>query len=105
MEKTIVQTFLLVLFKSGTYRGSAQLIITPITPSGESLQSMFFPLRFEGDDERGAGIAIPLGYPVSEEGLYWFEVSLSLQNLPASVFTYIPMRIAYHYAQPSQGKV
>jgi hypothetical protein len=105
MGTQLIQTFIAVTFKSGTYRGAAQLTVTPISPSNSRLPSMSWPVFFEGDDERGCGIAIPIGFPVQEHGLYWFEVALSLQHLPAEVFTYIPMRIAYHHvtSMPSAG--
>ena len=100
MPQSIVQTNLLVLFKSGSYRGSGQLTLTPITPRNDRLASITFPLRFDGDDERGTGVAVPFGYTVNEEGLYWFEVSLALHNLAPNLVTCIPMRVAYIHLPP-----
>lgn len=95
MPPTTIQATLVALFKSGTLRASAQLTITPVSPSGERMQSVVLPVLFEGDDERGGGTILPLGFPVKDPGLYWFEVGLAVQGAPAEVMTNIPMRIVY----------
>jgi hypothetical protein len=101
MSPTVVQGTLVVLFKSGIARSSAQLIITPISPTNERMQPpIVAPLLFEGDDDRGAGIVIPMGFPVREPGPYWFEVALTLQGGQAEVLTFIPMRIVYLQTGP-----
>lgn len=95
MQPTVIQATLVALFKSGILRASAQLTLTPISPSGERMPTVSFPVLFEGDDERGGGVALPMAFPVQEPGLYWFEVALATQGGPAEVRTYIPMRIVY----------
>jgi hypothetical protein len=95
MSPTIIQATLVISLHSGIYRGQANITITPISPSNVRMQSFILPVLFEGEDDRGAGIVIPIGFPVQEDGAYWFEVSLSKQNLPAEIITCIPMRIAY----------
>jgi hypothetical protein len=105
MPTTILQTNLVVLLKSGIYRGSAQLTITPITPSNNRLQPVVFPLLFEGEDERGCGVVMPLGFPATESGVYWFEVMLAGQALETRVITAIPMRVAYlRMVNPTPGQ-
>jgi len=95
MPPTVLQTNLLIMMKSGVYRGQAQLTVTPIAPSNQRLQPITFPVLFEGEDERGNGIALPLAFPAQEDGTYWFEITLSGQALPQRVITAIPMRVAY----------
>jgi hypothetical protein len=95
MPPTILQTNLVILMKSGSYRGNAQITVSPITPSNNRLPPVGFPVLFEGEDERGAGIVLPMAFPAQESGLYWFEVSLALQALQPQVITAIPMRVAY----------
>jgi hypothetical protein len=96
MPQTIIQTTLVVLMKSGIYRGQAQLSVTPITPtSNVRLQPVVFPILFEGEDERGTGVVLPLAFPAQEIGTYWFEVTLGGQGIPARVVSAIPMRVAY----------
>jgi hypothetical protein len=101
MNSTSIQTTLVTLFKSGTLRGSAQLTVTPVSPTGERLQPIIAPIVFEGDDERGGGLILPIGFPVTEPGLYWFEVGLTLPgSTGAVVLTNIPMRIVYLQTGP-----
>ena len=95
MAPTVIQIFLTVLFHCGIYRGQAQVIITPIAPSNLRLQTVILPVLFEDADDRGAGIIMPIGFPVQEDGTYWFEVAISKQSLPPEVVTFIPMRIVY----------
>jgi hypothetical protein len=95
MPTTILQTNLVILLKSGVYRGNAQLTITPITPSNNRLQPVAAPLLFEGEDERGCGAILPIGFPAHESGVYWFEVTLEGLALQPRVVTAIPMRVAY----------
>lgn len=95
MSPTVIQTFIVILFKSGIYRGQAQVTITPISPSNMRMQPITLPVLFEADDDRGAGVVFPMGFPVQEDGPYWFEVTLSKQGLPAEIVTCIPMRVVY----------
>src|SRR5271157_6105192 len=95
MVPTVIQAFLVVLFKSGIHRGQAQITITPISPSNVRMQPIMLPVLFEGEDERGAGIIIPMGFPVQEHGTYWFEVALTIGTSAPQVVTAIPLRVAY----------
>lgn len=101
MSPTIIPTTLVVLFRSGIFRSSAQVAITPVSPTGERMQQVTAPVLFEGDDERGCGVILPIGFPVKEPGLYWFEVSLAAPGgAGGSVLTNIPMRIVYLQTGP-----
>lgn len=54
-----------------------------------------WPVLFEGDDERGGGMVLPIGFPVQEPGLYWFEIAIAMPGGGAMVMTFVPMRIVY----------
>jgi hypothetical protein len=95
MLPTIIQTNLVLIFKSGIFRGAAQLAVTPISPRNEHLQSVVLPLFFEGDDDRGVNVIIPIGFPVQEPGLYWFEVAITGRTM-----TNIPLHIVYLQSGP-----
>ena len=103
MPLTVLQTFLVVLFKSGLYRGTGQLTLTPISPSNVRMEPIILPIVFGGDDDAGAGTVLPIGFPVQEDGPYWFEVSLAGQGLPTYVVTCIPMRVVYLRIGPTPG--
>jgi len=101
----IIQASIVIMFKSGVYRGNAQLTITPITPqTNAKMQVIVIPVLFEGEDDKGVTIVAPLAFPVQEDGIYWFELSLSGQALPARVVTAIPMRIAYLQIGPMSAQ-
>lgn len=90
MAMTLIQTNLAILMKSGTYRGSAKIQVTPTSPSGVEMTSLQLPVNFEGDDDRGVAIALPIAFPVQEPGVYWFDIQISGQSL-----TKIPLRVLY----------
>jgi hypothetical protein len=95
MPATAIQATLVVAFKSGIHRGNAQLTITPTSPSDERMQSMTIPVFFEGDEDRGLAIVVPMAFPANEPGVYWFNVALDGRS-----FTEIPMRVVYHQVVP-----
>lgn len=100
MNPTSVQTTLVLLFRSGIFRGSARITVTPVTPAGERMQPIATPVLFEGDDDRGVGTVLPLSFPVKEPGVYWFEISLAIQGAEPEVKTHVPMRIVYLQTGP-----
>ena len=103
MPPTVIQATLAVLFRSGTFRASTPLVITPISPTNERMQPITLPILFEGDDERGCGVVLPMGFPVQEPGLYWFEVAITLPGSASAVMTFIPMRVVYMQTASPMG--
>jgi hypothetical protein len=97
MAPTAVQTTLVVIFKSGIHRGAGQLTITPTSPSDQRMASLTIPVLFEGDEDRGIAIHLPMAFAIQEPGLYWFNVSLDGQS-----FTEVPLRVVYHRVAPMQ---
>jgi hypothetical protein len=89
MPQAVISTTLLLILKAGVMRGKAKVRILPRTPSGEPLAEMAFDQLFEGDD-RGIAIAAALNFPVTQEGLYWFDVAVEQQ-----ILTSMPLRILY----------
>lgn len=90
MATTLIQTNLAILMKSGTYQGAAKIQVTPTSPSGVEMASLQLPVNFEGDDDRGVAIALPIAFPVQEPGVYWFDIQISGRSL-----TKIPLRVLY----------
>jgi hypothetical protein len=92
----VIQASLLLMFKSGIYRGNAQLTVTPISPQTSArMQAIVVPVLFEGEDDKGINITAPIAFPIQELGTYWFEVQLAGQALAQRILTAIPMRVAY----------
>jgi hypothetical protein len=95
MISAAIQATLVVMFKSGIHRGQGQLVITPRTPSNTTLPAMNIPLYFEGEDDRGIAVVLPMAFPVQESGVYWFNISLDGQT-----FSEVPLRVIYHRIVP-----
>ena len=91
------QLSLVVILKAGEMKGKYTLSIIPQTPSGQRLPPLQMPVLFEGD-ERGVVLCTPLGLVATEEGLYWFDVSIEKE-----VLTRIPLRVMYQKVQPMLG--
>ena len=104
MPKATIAFSVLIVFKSGEYRGRAEIELKPIPPSQRAMPSIKFPVNFEGDDDRGIGLATPIQFQVEEEGLYWFDVSLGIGGgVRPELITRIPMRILYQRVQTVGG--
>ena len=104
MPLTVIQASIVVLLKSGLYRGTGRITATPISPSNQRMEPIILPVVFGGDDDNGGGAVLPIGFPAQEDGLYWFEISLEGQGLPAYVVTCIPMRVVYLRIGPTLGR-
>ena len=98
MPQTVIQATLVVMMKSGSFRGSAQLTLTPTSPSGKIMPSIQIPVIFEGDDDRGIGAIAPMGFPAEESGIYWFDLVVEGQS-----FTKLPLRVQYLRVVPSSS--
>jgi hypothetical protein len=98
MLQTAIQATMVLMFKSGFHRGPERLTITAITPRDERiLPAMEIPVHFEGDEDRGINVLMPMLFPVHEPGIYWFEVALRGETI-----THIPLRVIYHRVAPMQ---
>jgi hypothetical protein len=80
----------LIMFKSGSERGRRNVEIRPVLPSGRLLQAVSLPVLFEGDDDRGVNVVVNTVFDATEEGVYWFVISLDTEEV-----TRIPLRIVY----------
>ena len=86
---------LLIVLKSGVYKGTAEIKLEITSPSGQKTGFSTIDAFFEGD-ERGVNLVSPIQLQVSEDGLYWIEVTCLKQLL-----TRIPLRVIYQ--RLSQG--
>jgi hypothetical protein len=76
-------------FKGGILKGSSDIKLQFIKPSGEPGPNMKVSVLFQGD-ERGTNLITELNLILNEEGLYWIEVSVQEQFM-----TRIPLRLAF----------
>lgn len=81
---------LVVLLKSGDYRGQGVLNLRGLKPSGEPLKARTpteIPVELKGG-HYGANVVINLGMPFELSGIYWFELYFDghvLTRMPLSV--------------------
>jgi len=90
MQPVLLQFMLYISFKSGFMRGKQKVSIRPKSPRGEDLPSMDIPVLFEGDDDRGPAIVIPLGWTANEEGVFWWDLYVN-----DVLVTRMPLRVVY----------
>ena len=81
---------LFIRFKSGMARGSFNLRVNLIKPSGESLHPFRRSIHFEGEEDRGVDIVINSKITLDMAGLHWFEIRLNEERL-----TSVPFRVIY----------
>lgn len=96
MPPTAIQTTIVLMFKSGFHRGPGRVTITPVTPRDERMPAMDIPVLFEGDEDRGVNVVVPMAFPVQEAGVYWLGIALDGQ-----VVSHIPLRVIYHQVVPT----
>jgi hypothetical protein len=97
MPQTAIQATMVLMFKSGFHRGQGRLTITPTSPRDAPMPAIEVPVHFEGDEDRGVNVVLPMAFPVQESGVYWFDVALDGQTV-----SHIPLRVIYHRVAPMQ---
>ncbi|MGC2447511.1 MAG: hypothetical protein WA477_07700 [Candidatus Sulfotelmatobacter sp.] len=80
---------LLIVLKSGVFKGTAAIKLVIHTPSGKQVGESGTDAFFEGDD-RGVNLISPLQFQVTEDGLYWISVYCAEE-----LKTRIPLRVIY----------
>lgn len=90
MEPFDQEMTIFVRFKSGWARGSFQLRLELVKPSGDSITLTRQTVIFEGEEDRGVDIVGPMRMRVEMPGLFWFEVHLN-----ETLMTRIPFRVVY----------
>ena len=90
MQPVVLQFTVFISFKSGILRGKQKIALRPISPTGKELPAMEIPVLFEGDDDRGPGLGIPVAWAVDEEGLFWWDLYLNNE-----LVTRMPLRVTY----------
>jgi hypothetical protein len=88
---------LLIVLKSGVFKGSAAIKLVIRTPSDKEIGESSTDALFEGDD-RGINLVSPLQFQVSEDGVYWISVYCA-----GELKTRIPLRVVYQ--RVSQGSI
>lgn len=85
----IVNFHVVVVLKSGLFKGTAPIKLIFHSPSGQTIGETTTDVFFEGDD-RGINLVSPQQMQVTEDGLYWIDVLCA-----GELFTRIPLRVIY----------
>ena len=95
---------LFIAFKSGHARGPMNLIVRIDKPSTEpGPEPLRATVNFEGEDDRGVNVIIPMGINANVAGLWWFHVELEpTDGGDAVAVTHVPLRVIY-LQQATQG--
>jgi hypothetical protein len=99
MQPFIANITLVVMLKSGEARGSHGVMLRPEAPGGFQMPPFEQTVHLQGG-AWGAAIVMPLQLPVSEQGVYWFDVFLTdPTNADSAQFlTRIPLEVVYSRA-------
>jgi hypothetical protein len=94
------QLTIFIRFKSGRARGNGQVQIQPMKPSGETKTALRIPVLFEGEEDRGIDLNLPLMITFDQTGVWWFNIKLD-----GSFVTRIPFRVVYipQFTPPPTG--
>ena len=103
MPASTIAFTIVIVFKSGEFRGRAEIELKCTSPSGKPLPSTKFPVVFEGEGDRGTGVGVMIQFRAEEEGLFWFEVLLNAVGGNPEPVTRIPLRIIYQRVQAVGG--
>lgn len=96
--KAAIQAFLMVIVKSGDFRGDATLSVRLRHPSGRYEQKpVSAPIKFDGGVQ-GSAVQIEMAISVEEIGLYWADVEVN-----GRVLTRAPLRVALRSTPPPAG--
>ncbi len=81
---------ILIRFKSGSARGPIPLRLDMVKPSGELGPAQDITVNFEGEEDRGVDLVMPVQMTIDMAGLYWFDVYLDDVRI-----TRMPLRVVY----------
>lgn len=68
---------ILLMFKSGGYKGPAKVQLVPNRPSGETSKKIEQEVAMPEQANAGANLVLTIPFAPSEEGVYWFDVLLN----------------------------
>jgi hypothetical protein len=92
MPPVPVNLMLAICLKAGTARGRNAVRVRLLAPTGlHAGTDVSVPVLFEGED-RGVSAYLNVAFVATDEGLYWFEISLEDPNF---LLTKVPLRVLY----------
>ena len=84
----VVPITLMIILKSGDYRGKASITVIPYRPSGTERPALKLDVVFPDQPNSGANVVGTINLSPTEEGVYWFDVLLNDE-----LITRVPLEI------------
>lgn len=99
MQPFMANITLVVMLKSGSAKGQYGLMIRPEAPSGEQMPPFEMTIQLQGD-AWGANVIMPMQFPVTMPGVYWFDVLLTdpTTESEGQFLTRVPLDVVYQRA-------
>jgi hypothetical protein len=95
---TINATLVVLLRSADIGQGKHTVTIRLQKPDFTYLPEQKHPVFFQGGDDNGAMLHLPIGLAMPDEGLFWFDVVFD----DVSLLTRIPMRVLHQPAMFQQ---
>lgn len=89
MPPTALNWHLVITLKSGDVRGTHEVKVETILPSGEARPPLLLPVHLEGGN-RGQNIVGQMNFVLTMPGIYWFRIYFDSEFLTA-----IPLEAIY----------
>ncbi len=95
MPEFTAEFTMVITLRAGEAKGSFGIKIRPEAPSGFQLQSVEQTVHLAGGPW-GASIVAPMQFPISETGVYWFDVILAdTATGSEQLLTRVPLEVIY----------
>jgi hypothetical protein len=101
MQPFVASITLVVLLRNGEARGQFGLLIRPEAPGGFQMPPFEQTFTLEGGEAWGHTVIVPMQFPVSQPGVYWFDLILmqpDIEDDPGQLLTRVPLEVQYQRA-------
>src|SRR2546427_11635566 len=79
---TIVSCHAVVILKTGSRPGNYKLRLLLTSPSKRPIREFSLNISLPDEEDQGVNGVMPIQFPATEEGVYWFEVRLDNEEWP-----------------------
>jgi hypothetical protein len=91
IQPPVLQLTLVLSLKAGSMPGGKYNVTVKLQkPDGSQMQDNALSVFFNGSDDNGVLIGMPMAIVAPDEGLYWFDIYFE-----ESLMTRIPMRVLH----------
>jgi hypothetical protein len=79
---SVVSCRAVVILKTGARPGNYRLRLKLTAPSGKPLREFSLDVVLPSEPDQGTSVVMPIQFTASEEGIYWFDVTLDGEMFP-----------------------